>query len=94
VYIADVVEANLRAARGAIAAPVANVASGAATTTLELAERMKRALGSKSEIRRAPRRPGDLQRSVLEPAPGARPPLALDDGLRRTLDWVRSDAVR
>ena len=94
VYVADVVDANLRAARGEVAARVANVASGCATSTLELAEKMKRAVGSKSEIRRAPRRPGDLQRSVLEPAPGARPPVALDEGLRRTLDWFRSEPVR
>jgi len=94
VFVSDVVDANLRAARGELEARFANVATGAATTTLELAERMKRAIGSRSEIGRAPRRPGDVQRSVLAPAPGSRPPVSLDEGLRRTLDWFRSEAVR
>jgi UDP-glucose 4-epimerase len=94
VYIDDVVDANLRAARGEIAARVANVASGAATTTLELAEGMKRSTGSRSAIGRAPRRPGDLQRSVLQPAPGSKPPVPLEEGLRKTLDWFRSQAAR
>jgi UDP-glucose 4-epimerase len=89
VYIADVVDANLRAARGEIAARIANVASGSATTTRDLAERMKRATQSKSPIGRAPRRPGDVQRSVLAPAPGSRPPVPLDEGLRETLEWFR-----
>jgi UDP-glucose 4-epimerase len=90
VYVADVVDANLRAARGEIAARVANVASGSATTTRDLAERIKRATQSKSAIGHAPRRPGDLQRSVLAPAPGSRPPVPLDEGLRQTLDWFGS----
>jgi UDP-glucose 4-epimerase len=93
VYIDDVVDANLRAARGEIAPRVANVASGSPTTTLELADKLKRAIGSRSEITRAPRRPGDLQRSVLQPAPGSRPPTPLDDGLRRTIDWFRSQGT-
>lgn len=90
VYVDDVVDWNLRAVRGAVSAPIANVCTGVGTTTLELAQRMKSLAGSSSEIRFGPRRAGDLERSVLEPERDAREPVPLDVGLRRTLDWFRS----
>lgn len=90
VYVDDVVDWNLRAVRGAVSAPIANVCTGEGTTTLTLAERMKSLAGSRSEIRFGPRRAGDLERSVLEPERDARPPVPLDVGLRRTLDWFRT----
>jgi len=90
VYVDDVVEWNLRAIRGAVAAPISNVATGVGTTTRALAEAMKAAAQSRSEIGFAERRAGDLERSVLEPEHGGRPPVALEVGLRRTLDWFRA----
>jgi len=90
VYVDDVVDWNLRAVQGAVAVPIANVATGVGTTTLALAEQMKAAAGSRSEIRFGPPRAGDLERSVLEPESGARPPVPLDVGVRRTLDWFRA----
>jgi UDP-glucose 4-epimerase len=93
VYIDDVVDWNLRAVRGAVGAPIANVCTGEGTTTLALAERMKSIAGSASEIRFGPRRAGDLERSVLEPERDARPPVPLEVGVRRTLEWFRSHAA-
>jgi UDP-glucose 4-epimerase len=90
VYVDDVVDWNLRAVRGAVSVPIANVCTGVATTTLELAEQLKSAAGSRSEIRFGPRRAGDLERSVLEPERDARPTVPLEAGLRRTLDWFRT----
>ena len=90
VYIDDVVEWNLRAVRGAVTVPIANVCTGEGTTTEALAERMKSIANSRSEIRFGPQRPGDLERSVLEPEPDARTPIPLEVGARRTLDWFRS----
>jgi len=93
VYIDDVVEWNLRAVCGAVAVPIVNVATGEATTTLALAERMKGIANSASEIRFGPPRAGDLERSVLEPERDARPPISLEVGVRRTLEWFRSHAA-
>ncbi len=90
VYIDDVVDWNLRAVRGAVTAPMANVCTGVGTSTLELAERMKSLAGSRSEIRFGPPRAGDLERSVLEPERDARTPVGLEAGLRRTIDWFRT----
>ena len=93
VYIDDVVEWNLRAVRGAVVVPIVNVATGEATTTLALAERMKGIADSASEIRFGPPRAGDLERSVLEPERDARPPISLEVGVRRTIEWFRSHAA-
>ena len=90
VYVDDVVDWNLRAVRGAVAARIVNVASGVGTTTQALAEGMKREAKSSSEIRFGPPRAGDLERSVLEPERDARPPVSLGEGIRRTLDWFRT----
>jgi UDP-glucose 4-epimerase len=90
VYVEDVVEWNLRAVRGAVPARVVNVASGVGTTTLALAESMKREAKSSSEIRFGPPRPGDLERSVLEPERDGPAPVPLAEGVHRTLDWFRA----
>ena len=90
VYVDDVVDWNLRAVRGAVGAKVVNVASGVGTTTLALAELMKSAAKSGSEIRFGPPRVGDLERSVLEPERDARPPVSLAEGVRRTIDWFKT----
>jgi UDP-glucose 4-epimerase len=90
VYVDDVVDWNLRAVRGAVAARIVNVASGVGTTTQALAEGMKREAKSASEIRFGPPRAGDLERSVLGPERDARAPVPLVEGVKRTLDWFRS----
>jgi UDP-glucose 4-epimerase len=89
VYVDDVVDWNLRAIRGAVSAPIVNVATGEATTTRALAEAMKAAAKSRSEIGSAPKRLGDLERSVLEPERDGRAPVPLEVGLRRTVEWFR-----
>jgi UDP-glucose 4-epimerase len=94
VFIEDVVRANLSAIRGQIEAPIVNVCSGVETPTLEIAEMLKAAVGSGSEIRFGPRRPGDLQRSVLEPSPEVPPKVALSEGLKLTVGWFRNAGER
>ena len=90
VHVDDVV-------RGLLAAPghggVANIGSGAETTVLELHERCRAVSGSDLPPVPAPLREGDLRRSALDISLAAqelgwRPEVDLDDGLRRTWDWI------
>jgi UDP-glucose 4-epimerase len=88
VYVGDVVQACLTAA-GAGATGAYNVATGRETSVVELAEK----LGIEPEFE--PERVGEVRRSCLDPtrareALGWRAEVGIDEGLARTLDWVRS----
>jgi UDP-glucose 4-epimerase len=90
VYVGDVVRANLAAFDGRIPETVMNVCTGVATTTRMLADRLREELKAKAEVRYGMRRPGDLARSVLDPARcqgivGS--PTSLDEGLAQTAAW-------
>lgn len=91
VYVADVVRANLLAIDGKLEKSPINVCTGAATSTLELAQLMERAAGAKAVLRHGPRREGDVERSVLDP--GSPPPLGaavpIAEGIARTIKWFR-----
>jgi UDP-glucose 4-epimerase len=92
VYVQDVVRANVSATEAALpaSAPILNVGTGVGTSTGELAERLARAHGVEPPVRFAARRPGDLERSVLEPHPALGDKFTdISDGLARTLDWFR-----
>ena len=90
VYVGDVVAANLLAAErdaGAGGGPF-NIGCGEETSVLELAG----ALGIDHEL--APPRPGEIERSCLDPSLAARelgwtPKVGLTEGIERTLAWVR-----
>jgi UDP-glucose 4-epimerase len=74
---------------------VFNVGSGVETSVLELHERCRSITGDEREPREAPARQGDVPRSVLDVSLagrelGWRPEVSLDDGLRRTWEWVRA----
>jgi len=93
VHVDDVVAANLAAFEGRVRAPLLNVGTGVATDTRSLAILLRARLASDSELRDGPHRPGDLERSVLDPTALAevlpeRTPL--ERGLARTADWFRS----
>jgi UDP-glucose 4-epimerase len=80
-FVSDVARANLTAMTGALSEPLLNVASGHATTTLELAQQIIALTGSASQITHAEPRLGDVERSLLDPtrfeqAFGAPTPLA------------------
>jgi UDP-glucose 4-epimerase len=93
VYVGDVVRWNLLAIEGAVSEPVVNVCTGRGTTTLELARAMATALGVEAEIGYGGRRPGDVERSVLEADAAHRrvPPSELATGLAATCKWLRGD---
>ena len=97
VYVGDVVEAVLAAAE--VAGGVFNVGTGRATSVLELYELCRRVAGSEAVAELAPARPGELQRSVLdigkaEDELGWRPQTGLEEGLRRTWDWIAHADIR
>lgn len=90
VFVDDVVRANVDALEGTLDAAVANVGTGLGTTTLELARQLAAAVGRQPDIQSAPRRAGDLERSVLTPGATAPTPTPLAEGLAKTVAWFRS----
>jgi UDP-glucose 4-epimerase len=92
VYVADVVDAVLRAAGQA--GGIYNVGTGLETSVLELYGEIEQATGVACDARHAEPRLGELQRSVLDPGAaerdlGWRARTSLADGLRETWAWVK-----
>ena len=89
VFVADIVRANLLAVQGQISAPIANVCTGVGITTLDLARALGKVLKVEPELKFGPRRPGDVERSVLDGTPllERHPATTLDEGLRQTAAW-------
>jgi UDP-glucose 4-epimerase len=91
VFVADIVAATLAAAGHD--GGVFNVGTGVETSVLDLYERIQRAAGSDREPEFAEPRPGELQRSVLDPSLAQRelgwqPQHSLDAGLAETWAWM------
>jgi UDP-glucose 4-epimerase len=91
VFVADIVAATLAAAGHD--GGVFNVGTGVETSVLDLYERIQRAAGSDREPEVAEPRPGELQRSVLDPSLAQRelgwqPQHSLDAGLAETWAWM------
>lgn len=94
VHVDDVVRALLLAPGNS---GVFNVGSGTETSVLELHERCRAVSGDDRLPQEAPPREGDVRRSVLDVSLagrelGWRPEVMLDEGLRRTWDWIRPTA--
>jgi UDP-glucose 4-epimerase len=92
VYVGDVVRATLAAAERE--GGVYNVGTGRETSVVELLELCQRIAGTSFEPELAPPRPGELQRSVLDPSRAVdelswRPERSLDDGLRETWEFFK-----
>jgi UDP-glucose 4-epimerase len=103
VYAGDVAQANLLASRAALApltsldARAFNVGTGVETSVNRLAAVLGEAAGRPPEIRRAPARLGEIERSALDPGKAARelgwrPGHTLADGVRATFAWFRDGA--
>jgi UDP-glucose 4-epimerase len=93
VFVGDVVRATLAAEQRD--GGVYNVGTGRETSVLELFELCRRVAGKDVEPAFAPPRPGELERSVLDPGRavdelGWRPERNLEEGLRETWEWVTS----
>jgi nucleoside-diphosphate-sugar epimerase len=97
IYVANVVAANLLAAR-APAAPVAggvfNVAGGQSITLLDLIDELNCLTGRVAKPRFEPARAGDVRASLadisrLQQSTGYRPNVSWQEGLKATLDFYR-----
>jgi len=92
VYVSDVARANIAAALGELSGRTYNVGTGVGHTTLDIAEGVMNALGTRVEVQAGEYRAGDLQRCVLDVAalqrelPGITP---FDEGVRRTARWFQ-----
>jgi UDP-glucose 4-epimerase len=97
-YIADVVDANLAAA----AAPAAqcaghayNIAGGASWSLLDILQTLGELLHVEPQPKFVDARPGDVRHSRADASNAARDlgfhcRVDLEDGLRRTVDWLRA----
>lgn len=97
VYIGDVAKANLAALRGQIPERILNVGTGQESTTLQLAEQIKKSLNSESPVNFGDRRPGDIERSVLDADRLIElfgPVVTIDHGLKQTAEWFQERALR
>lgn len=93
VYVDDVVDAFARAADRA-PGMLLNIGTGDETSVNRLYSAMAGAAGVDAEPERAEARPGELDRSALDPSLarehlGWEPRVGLDDGVARVLDWFR-----
>jgi UDP-glucose 4-epimerase len=94
VHVREVVAANMFGATTPGLTGVFNVGYGGEITILELAREIVRATGSRSEIRHAPERPGDVRQSCASIekllATGFRPAGSLQSGLAETIAHFRT----
>ena len=99
VYVEDVAAANLLAAERSLPAAESldarayNIGTGVETTVNRIAEMLAADTGRVLDIRRAPARAGEIQRSALDARKAARdlgwrPRVTLAEGLSRTLRWI------
>jgi UDP-glucose 4-epimerase len=98
IYVGDVAAAFITATAAPLAPPgrldsrAFNVGTGVETSVVDLAEMLRRAAGAEAPIEFAPKRPGELARSVLAPQKAAtelgwRAAMPLEQGLAETFAW-------
>ena len=92
-FVADVVEANLRAAESDATGPI-NIGRGVQTSVLDIVAALAEHADGEFGAEHAPGRPGEVQHIALDPARaraelGWEAQVDLDDGLGRTLDSLR-----
>ena len=96
VFVGDVVRANM-AASELDQDGIFNVGTGVETSVNELYDELTRALGIDAKAGHAPAKAGEQLRSVLDGTrlrnlAGLPEPVALSEGLRQTVAWLRGEA--
>ncbi|HEV2731960.1 MAG TPA: SDR family oxidoreductase [Terriglobales bacterium] len=97
-YVDNAVEANLlacRASAGEVAGRVFNVATGQRADLNETFRVLKKLTGYTGEVKYAPERAGDVKHSLADTSRaenhlGYKPKVDFEEGLRRTIEWYRS----
>src|ERR1700732_3664351 len=97
-YVDNVVHANLLACKapaGEVAGRVFNVATGTRIDLNEMFRVLKKLTGYPGDVKYAPERAGDVRHSLAdlsraEKHLGYKPQVNFEDGLRRTIDWYRT----
>ncbi|RLE28602.1 UDP-glucose 4-epimerase [Candidatus Acetothermia bacterium] len=105
IYVEDVARANLLAAQRLLSGfrgespdgAAFNVGTGKETSVLEIFQGLAELTGFSGSPRFAPARPGEVRRSALDGGKAARelgfsPRVPLEEGLARTVDWLRTAA--
>jgi UDP-glucose 4-epimerase len=101
IYVGDVASAFMSAALASLPAPerldarAFNVGTGVETSVIDLAQALRRAAGTTASIEYAPKRAGELARSVLAPEKAAeelgwRATMPLERGVAETYAWFAS----
>ncbi len=95
VYVEDVANANLRALRRGIPEPI-NIATGIETSINDLFARLQTLAGTRVKPVHGPGVPGEVHRISLgiqraEALLEWRPRVSLEEGLRRTVEWLRAE---
>jgi len=104
VYAGDVARANLLASTRPVRPLQSlddlamNIGTGQEVSVNQLVATMLEATGERAPVRHAPARAGELRRSAVDPARASRewgwtPEVSLAEGLRRTYDWMTSQAA-
>jgi UDP-glucose 4-epimerase len=96
VYVDDVAEANLRALERPDLSGVVNIGTGVETSVNDLFRRLARAADLRGAPRHGPPKPGEQRRSALDSGLAKRllgwnPEVNLDEGLRRTVEYMRQE---
>ncbi len=98
IYVQDIAAANAFFARQSPATGVFNVACGRRVAINDLAAEICRLTGSRSEIRHADSRPGDIQHSIAATdklrAAGFTPGAAFHEALQATIEFFKAKADR
>jgi UDP-glucose 4-epimerase len=94
-YVGNVVEATIRAGEvDGVNGEIINIAGGAPASVNQIAEMIGAILGKPVQKRHLPTRPGDIRDSwaalsKAESMLGYRPQVGLEEGLRRTIEFLR-----
>lgn len=95
-FVRDVARLNRMALEGSLEPRIANVGTGIGTTTRDLLGGIDAILGTANAVDTLSPRPGDVERSVLDPGDTIRTALgtftSLAEGLRETVAWFRNNS--